>query len=286
VPRGKPAKKEKGTGPKAAALKPVTAKEYGVIRGKVAWTGDPPANLEALTTGLRQGMGANKDKDYCLSGKDFETTQQVYRIGENKGLGNVFVWIVPEEGHYFQIPGDQLEKFKGEVHIHQPHCAFLPHSTVLFPSTYDKDGKPKKTGQVLVIENDAKVSHNSKVAGTINQPGDKIMTPGANERFTLKPEKNYLTVSCGVHAWMKGYIRVFDHPYAAVTSVGADPKAKKWEDTASDKFGTYEITGVPVGAKVRIIAWHEDLGFLGEGDRGKELEIKKENTENFEAKAK
>jgi hypothetical protein len=281
-------------GPATASLKPVESKDYsGVIRGMVTWTGTEP-NLQALTDTLKSGI--NKDKDYCLLGKrpdgsqsniqPYETSQQSYRIGENKGLGYVFVWIVPEKGHYFAIPDDQLKKFENtEVRISQPHCAFEPHAEVLFPSYY-KDGKQVPSGQKFVVENDAVVSHNSKVQGGLsNQAIDRTLAPKTHEIYAIKPDNSPITVSCGIHSWMKGYLRAFDHPYAAVTSVGGDVKAKKYEDPKSPNYGKYEITGVPVGAKVRIIAWHEDLGFL-EGDAGKELEIKKDTEVNFTAKAK
>ena len=146
--RGKGSKVKAGGGaPKASTMKPVTATEYGVIRGKVAWTGDLP-DIGKLTDELR-GLISKKadDRDYCMSGKDYETTEQVYRIGDNKGLGHVFVWIEPEAEHYFEVPADQLKKYQDtSATISQPHCAFLPHTTVLFPSSI-KNGKEEPTGQ-------------------------------------------------------------------------------------------------------------------------------------------
>ena len=84
-------------------------------------SGDLP-NLDELTKNLQAGM--KNDTDYCLTGKTkegktnpgheiqpYETSEQEYRIGDNKGLGNVFVWIMPEKDHYFDIPADQLAKF-------------------------------------------------------------------------------------------------------------------------------------------------------------------------------
>ena len=66
------------------------------------------------------------------------------------GVGNVFVWIVPEAGSYFEVPDDQLAKFKdAQVVVSQPHCAFLPHAAVLFPSYY-KDGKQVPVAVVMM----------------------------------------------------------------------------------------------------------------------------------------
>jgi hypothetical protein len=63
---------------------------------------------------------------------------------------------------------------------------------------------------------------------------------------------------------MRAYARAFRHPYAAVTRVGKDDK-----DPA---YGTYEIKDAPLGVKVRVIAWHESLGYLA-GARGKRVTL-------------
>ena len=50
---------------------------------------------------------------------------------------------------------------------------------------------------------------------------------------------------CTIHGWMTGYVRIFDHPYYAVT----------------DADGKFEIKNAPAG-KYRIVYWHEN-GFKG-----------------------
>ena len=49
---------------------------------------------------------------------------------------------------------------------------------------------------------------------------------------------------------MKAYLRVFDHPYYAVT----------------DENGTFEIKLAPAG-NCRLIAWHEGVGWVTKGSR-------------------
>ena len=63
---------------------------------------------------------------------------------------------------------------------------------------------------------------------------------------------------CTIHGWMTGYVRIFDHPYYAVT----------------DADGKFEIKNAPAG-KYRIVYWHEN-GFQGgaQGRFGEEIEIK------------
>ena len=120
-------------------------------------------------------------------------------------------------------------------------------------------------GQKLVITNDARVAHNAKVqGGPLNGTVNKLI--GAwngkdrkqEEVFALKPERDAVRVSCDVHTWMSAYVRVFDHPYAAVTNVGAnlsDSNKPVWENLKDPNVGKFEIKGAPIGAKVRLAAW-------------------------------
>lgn len=62
-----------------------------------------------------------------------------------------------------------------------------------------------------------------------------------NQRALARP--GLLTVQCDAHEWMGAAIRVYDHPYFAVT--GAD--------------GSFEIMGVPPG-KHTLAVWHGKLG--------------------------
>lgn len=266
--------------------------QYSAIHGKVAFEVSSPPDLEALTRSFQNGM--TNDGAYCRSGSrpdgstfavhPTETQQQDYRIGKNGNLGNVFVWIEPGDPRrfFFQIPDDQLAKFKNtSVVVSQPHCVFVPHCTVVF-SKYYKDGALLPSGQELEVENDAFVAHNAKFTGEENNRNVGLAGRSKDhldkKRFALEPEVNPITVSCNVHTWMRAYILARDHPYTAVSSVGAknldakDHAKRVYEDANDDKFGTFRIEGVPVGAKVRLKAWHEKLGYLTPRE-GKEITI-------------
>jgi hypothetical protein len=56
-------------------------------------------------------------------------------------------------------------------------------------------------------------------------------------------ETGVLKVVCDTHAWMIGYVHVFDHPYFAIT----------------DENGLFTIPNVSPGT-YRLKAWHEDAG--------------------------
>jgi hypothetical protein len=247
--------KEKDKGGKAPpkGLKAVEAKGTTTIKGKITLKEDRP-NLQALTAALHEQMQKNQDKDFCLKeGSEPERSQQEFRIGDNGGVGNVFVWIEPEAGHYFPISDAQLTEAKKPVTLDQPHCAFTPHCFVLFTEYPDPKNPRKslKTGQELIVKNSAPKSHNTKWEGDADEPKGNL-TIEAGKNLVIKdlvPSKNPITFQCTIHTWMRGYARDFNHPYATVSKVSDDPK-----DPA---YGTYEIKGAPANIKVRIFAWHE-----------------------------
>jgi hypothetical protein len=88
----------------------------------------------------------------------------------------------------------------------------------------------------------------------LNQSGNQILPAKSKEPAKLdiafKPGKpteaggeQTVTFACNIHTWMKGYAKVFDHPFAAVTK----------ED------GTYEIKNAPAGVDVELVYWHESM---------------------------
>jgi hypothetical protein len=138
-------------GDKTAKLKAIPP-GTGVLRGKITLKGPPP-DLKALTTKLLEAIAKKDEKACCLKGNDFEKTPQEYRLGgrDGKQVGNVFVWLVPEPGYFFEISDKQLDEAKKkEVVLRQPHCAFIPHCAVLFPRYHPDPENPRKfeaTGQ-------------------------------------------------------------------------------------------------------------------------------------------
>jgi hypothetical protein len=264
----------------------------GVLKGKINLKGSPP--IEMLDKELTAAINAKADqKDYCLMAKDAsEKSQQSYRVGENKGLGNVFVWIVPDEGTFFKVTKDQLEEAKkNPVKIRQPHCAFIPHAAFLF-SQYrpdPKSSKREKTGQILEVVNDATISHNTNWKGGAKNQGANVVLDAGKDRKVddLQAEMTPVTIKCNIHGWMDAYLRVVDTPYYAISySDTLDGKNKV--EKGDDKFGTYEIKNLPVG-KVKVFAWHEKSGYLNKGEgKGEVVEIKEgaATAKDFEAEAK
>src|SRR5262249_24639011 len=79
-----------------------------------------------------------------------------------------------------------------------------------------------------------------------------------------KPERNEIKIQCNIHGWMWASVRVFDHPYFAITN----------------EKGEYEIKDAPVG-KFRIFVWHSSGGYSGKADGrfGYELTVAPKVTE-------
>ncbi len=289
----------KGTGGETTETKHAAAGEAkvleskgGVLKGKITLKGSP--DVAALTKKLQADIAAKADqKDYCMKGSESETTEQEYRIGDNKQLGNVFVWVIPDMGTFFKVSKDQLDKAKAHpVKIRQPHCAFIPHAAFLF-SRYRAEPNAKQlqpTGQILEVTNDAEITHNTNWKGGARNPGDNVIIEAKKkprEITDLVPESSPVLIKCNIHGWMDAHLRVVDTPYYAVShsdTLDGEDKAAKGDG----KFGTYEIKNLPA-AKVRVLAWHEKSGWLNQGEgKGEVVEIKEgaPTTKDFEAEAK
>jgi hypothetical protein len=219
----------------------------GTLRGTVAYDGNPPPQTP---------VKMEKDPEYCR--RTDQKKLQVWEVGPNKGVANVVVWLRAPKGKCFKIP-DDMKQWKGEpVKIDQPHCAFEPRVVVLFPSYFDaKAKKQTPTGQKFEVLNDATIAHNTNWTPSstlLNQSGNQILPAKSKEPAKLdipfKPcrpteagGEQTVTFACNIHTWMKGYAKVFDHPFAVVTK----------ED------GTYEIKNAPAGVELDLVYWHESM---------------------------
>jgi hypothetical protein len=269
----------------------VLAPKGGVLKGTIKLNGTP--DLSALTKKLHADM-KEKDHDYCMMGKETETTEQAYRIGDNGNLGNVFVWVKPDTDSFFQVDEKTIKALDKEAVIDQPHCAFVPHSLFLFPEYHADAKNPRKltkTGQTFRVNNSAEISHNTNVRGMAqkNKGGNEtIPQKGHMVLDNLVPDNAPVFIKCDIHGWMNAYMWVVDTPYYALsrsdTLTGANKAEKK-----DAEFGSYEITNLPVG-KVRVVAWHEKCEFLNkDGAKGELIEILpggKKTEKNFEATPK
>jgi hypothetical protein len=101
-----------------------------------------------------------------------------------------------------------------------------------------------RTGQTIAVRNSDPVTHNVHPMPRNNRDWNQSQASGAPDlkrKFTV-PEV-MIPVKCNVHAWMKGYIAVLDHPYFAISA----------------KDGEFSLKGLPPG-QYTIAAWHESFG--------------------------
>jgi hypothetical protein len=218
-----------------AAAPAARADGWGTVKGQVVFDGAAPAPEQ---------LKVDKDQEACLAHGPL-LSQKYVVDPKSKGVRWVIVWLAdpksPQKGPSPIAPALTAIKDK-KIFLDQPTCQFEPHVIAL------------RKGQALDAKNTAKVPHNIKIdsgpTGGVNlnqiiAPGSHLLIPAAQ----IKPTGSAaISVSCTIHGWMKGYIRVFDHPYFAVT----------------DAEGNFEIKDVPAGTW-NLIAWQEEKGWVTEG---------------------
>jgi hypothetical protein len=163
---------------------------------------------------------------------------------ETRGIQNVVVWLRPANVKVAAFAANEIHpadaKRKPEQHvIDQPCCMFTPRILAA------------RVGDTILVKNPAPFVHNFFWASVNN--GNFNQNMAANAQFRLpKPlvaETAPIQYKCTVHPWMSGLVRIFDHPYYAVT----------------DEKGNFEIKNAPAG-NYRIQYWHENVGYLGGKD--------------------
>lgn len=219
-----------------AALLTVSAADaqWATVKGQVVLPPNVPIPKQPA-------LNVTQDKDHCLS-KGQILDEAVIVNPANRGIKNVVVWLRPDSPDVkatfskAQInPADAARK-PAEVVISQPCCMFVNRIAIARP------------GDTLVVKNPAPVPHNFFWSST-NNGEFNVTIPKMDEWKMPQPfvsETTPIQYKCTIHGWMKGYVRVFDHPYYAIT----------------DENGKFEIKDAPVG-KFNIVYWHENKGFKG-----------------------
>jgi len=206
-----------------------TAADWATIKGQVVF----PKGKEVPK---RDPLTITQDKDHCLS-KGNILDESVIVNPKNGGIKNVVVWLRPDDKDPKakftpeQINPEDAKRKPAEVVIDQPCCMFIDRVTIARP------------GDKLVVKNSSPVAHNFFWSSGSN--GEYNVTVPKMEKWTMpeaiKAESPPIQYKCTIHGWMTGYVRVFDHPYYAVT----------------DADGNFEIKNAPAG-QFRIVYWSEN----------------------------
>jgi len=230
-----------------ASAAPVPAETPWVtVRGRVVW----PEKVAVPPNRPINLVGA-PDAMYALRGGPiFE--DKVLVAPKGRGLKNVVVSLRLDNQ-------DRKAAFPVE-RIHPDFKGAKPTNHVVKSEfcRYDRRILPVREGDAIEFRNNQPVVDNIQFSSGEFQ-SNRVQLAGSS--WTTDPVTGFLgSFNSSIHHWMKGYIRVFDHPYFAIT----------------DADGFFEIPKAPTG-KWRIQYWHE-LGYHkgAAGRFGFPIEIKDE----------
>jgi hypothetical protein len=184
----------------------------GVITGTVTYIGSKQPGT----------LNVTKDTRVCIHGGEPDGSLKV----SNGKLENAVVAITNDIER-----GKRWESNK--VVVDNKECRFEPRVQIgrSQGEVETKNSDPVFHNANLSLQNDSREIAN-------------VPLPLQGQSQTKKLGKSgIVAVKCNVHEWMKAWIYVSKHPYAAVTR--AD--------------GTYEIAGIPPG-EYDAMVWHEALG--------------------------
>jgi hypothetical protein len=213
---------------------------WGTVKGRIVWGGD--------TVPERKPITVTKDQEHCLSKGPLLSEDWIVNK-DNKGIRWVYVWLAPEtKGALLPIHPSLKEIKDKQVVLDQPCCQFEPHALAL------------REGQELVAKNSAPIAHNINWTGGIKNPGNNVIVAPGNQLTIsgLHADRFPIALACNIHPWMKGWVRVFDHPYFAVT----------------DADGRFELKLAPAGS-LRLFIWQESVGYRGgaKGSKGMPITV-------------
>lgn len=185
----------------------------GSITGNVTFVDTPP-NLSPVKV--------SKDQDYCGDTLPNET----YLIDGNGAFKNTVVYIEA-------APASAATDPQKLNIIENTGCRYAPRILAM-----------QKGERLRVRNNDPKlhIPHsylNERTVFMLSLPFKSSILDATQK---IK-DAGILKLVCDTHAWMLGFIHVFDHPYFAV----------------SDDKGAFSIANVPAGTYT-LKAWHEDAG--------------------------
>ena len=192
------------------------------LTGTVKYDGNPMPKQPS--TQLRKLM----DDPVCGSKHKTPVYRQSLIVNDNKTLKNVLVYFknIKYEGNLIETPAI----------LDQNGCLYSPHVLGVMANQ-----------KVIIRNSDANILHNVHSLAKKNMQFNAAMPIIMDLPVTFTEVESPFVIKCDVHAWMKAYVSVFNHPYFSVT----------------DDSGRYQIDNIPAG-KYEVVAWHErDLKRMG-----------------------
>lgn len=196
---------------------------YGSYVGQIVLEGDPP-ELPVLV------KKDDKDAPDAECRKGDIPDEKLLIDPKSRGIRNVFVYVT----NVAAIHPDLVKSSPSEVVINTEGCRFIPHTAIV------------RTGQAVVYANKDACGHTAHAMTFRNPPFSPPFVQSQRPKLSFKvAERIPIIVRCDVHYWMKSYLLVLDHPYAALT----------------DEAGKFRIEKLPVG-EYEFLFWHEEAGLL------------------------
>lgn len=146
---------------------------------------------------------------------------------KSRGIKNVLVYVFTSRGgSTIDVPSSQNQTRRLTMTIRR----FDPHILIA------------RVGDTLELVRRGPIQHNPNLSFFANTPRNVVVAPGKSSLIRVpKPEPAPIGVNCNIHPWLRAYVVVLDHPFAAV----------------SDADGTLEITGLPTGTSLTFRVFHE-----------------------------
>jgi len=190
-----------------------------------AQTGDLKVRFEyGGTVPVASAINVDKDKEFC--GKHKLKDESLLVNAENKGVQNVIFYVYTGRG------GSKIDDVAPANNTHvlaNENCRFEPHIVIA------------QKGDKLKVTNPDTVGHNANL-NFLNNTQQNFTVPAGQEKVVELEESEPapIPVDCNIHPWMKAYVVVMDHPFAA----------------KSNENGELLIKGLPTGELVFRV-YHE-----------------------------
>lgn len=169
----------------------------------------------------REAINVNKDVEFC--GKHGLTDETLIINPENKGIQNAVVYVYKSD-----VP--ETDPPKATHVLANENCRFEPRFILA------------RAGDTIKVTNPDPVGHNANMNFLRNNAAN-VMIPANQDKDVLvdQAEPAPIPVDCNIHPWMRSYLVILDHSFAAV----------------SDENGMIEIAGLPSGDELTFRIFHE-----------------------------
>ncbi len=192
------------------------ALQAATVTGEVRLLGERPTLAPVKVT---------KDQDYCGE----TLPNDIYSVDSAGRLANVVVFIE-------STPVSTADPQKLNV-IENNGCRYAPRISAM-----------QKGERLRIQNNDPKlhIPHSYLDQKTVFMLSLPFKNTSLEATHKIR-EPGMLKLVCDTHAWMLGFMHVFDHPYFAIT----------------DDQGVFTILNAPPG-NYTLKAWHEEAGLVSQ----------------------